>query len=361
MLIKFETASSPVRHLSFSPSASQPFTVVAACASGALIRYDLRMSGKSGSGVTDRIISHSGLVLAMDWRDNTYEDRLESDRGEGGWLITSGMDKTIKIWNFGEVSLSTKPMRTLYTSQPMQSLSWHPSKSELSCSPIPNLGLNVPASTPTSLEDHPTPFDCSPTVESSGGTEYTNEIQIWDLRREFYPKLLIRTSEAISSIIYNEDDTIYSVAKTASSFSVHDVTNDSYSMIDSYRKLSYIDPENLLSRLRSARASASWSTEGDLIFVDETRKSDATTPWSSQPPDVEYRAVDSPALRPAESFIATVNHFDPDYDHNTFSSLAYNYELDGSDLASICDTNASVSWKMMNLKLKQTITNISGS
>lgn len=225
-------ASSPVRHLSFSPSASQPFTLLAACASGTLIRYDVRYISRQNGGATDRIAGHIGSCLAMDWRDGFDCERtpinstssggsasggdgvipgvsVETAGGfrEGGWVVTGGIDQTIKIWDFSLPTLATKPMRTLYPSQPVQSVSWHPVHgSELASSPLPSLSLGARggggddnmARTPTNKTDNPLLRGGAGDGSAGGNDSWKSEISIWDTRRPYFPKLSIKTAEPTS-------------------------------------------------------------------------------------------------------------------------------------------------------------------
>lgn len=218
-------ASSPVRQLSFSPSPSQPFTLVAACASGTLIRYDVRFVARQNGGATDRVAGHIGSCLAMDWRDGFSCERTPSSAGtpgvtsetagggrEGGWVVTGGVDRTIKIWDFSLPTLSTKPVRTLYASQPVRSVAWHPTRAtELASSPMPSLGLGATGegSSGSLGEDAPvTPLaaqDPAITAAVKGdslrvksaldGNAWKNEIEVWDVRRPYFPKVAIKTEE----------------------------------------------------------------------------------------------------------------------------------------------------------------------
>lgn len=273
----------------------------------------------------------------MDWRDNLEADKRDSDRGEGGYVVTGGMDNTIKVWDFALPTLSSKPVRILSTSQPVQAVSWHPTRAtELISSPLPSLSLNVPASTPTE-EGGPN----EGMMDGGLGSSWRNEIEVWDVRKEYYPKLCIKTNEPISgqfvflysvtiadrsgddaAIIYNEDDTIWSTSKSSATFHQHDLNHDAYSTVDTY-----------------PRSAATWSVEGDLIFVEESRKPN-DIPFDEH--YSEFRPVDSPAYRP-ESSIAFVPSFDPDHEHAAFTSLANNYVLYGEDLAAVCDLNIEVS------------------
>lgn len=221
-------ASSPIRHLAFSPSASQPFTLVAACASGTMIRYDVRYVSRQNGGATDRIAGHVGACLAMDWRDGFSCERDATGSGttvgttaetagggrEGGWVVTGGVDRTVKIWDFSLPTLSTKPVRTLYTSQPVYSVAWHPTRpTELASSPMPSLGLGAESSsssvgdevpsTPISTVDSPLAAlikgDNPPSRPRTDRNAWKNEIEVWDVRRPYFPRLAIKTDEPISS------------------------------------------------------------------------------------------------------------------------------------------------------------------
>lgn len=125
------------------------------------------------------------------------------------------------------------------------------------------------------------------------------------------------------AILFNEDDTIWSASKSTATFHQHDVLHDSINLMDTF-----------------PRASASWNIEGEMSFVDDTRRTD-DIPWDSQPSSTEHRAVDVQPFRP-ESTIATVTRFDPDFDHLSFATLANNYLLRGEDLGMVCDANAEV-------------------
>lgn len=191
-------ASSPVQRIAFSPSISQPWTLLAVCTSGTMVRFDLRNlgSGKPSGAMTDRVAGHIGACLAMDWRDNYDSDG--ADRKEGGWVVTGGMDRTIKIWDFSLVTLSTRPMRTLYSSQPVQNVAWHPSRgTELASSPMPVLGAGVEDIAGGSSASLDSFKDRLATASFS-----KTEIEIWDTRRVAFPKLSIKTEDSISGALF---------------------------------------------------------------------------------------------------------------------------------------------------------------
>ncbi|GAA5823041.1 hypothetical protein JCM3770_005710 [Rhodotorula araucariae] len=341
-------ASSPVRHLSFSPSAAQPFTLVAACASGTLIRYDVRYISKQTGGATDRVAGHIGACLAMDWRDGFSCERNVTDAPgsssetagggrEGGWVVTGGVDRTIKIWDFSLATLSTKPVRTLFASQPVSAVAWHPTRAtELVSCPMQSLGLGgTGESSASSLGDDPptTPITAG---DSSGaafvkveqpsrtrfvdGNAWKNEIEVWDVRRPYFPKVAIKTEEPTAALLWNDEETVWSASKTSPTFSQHDVGADSYSLLDS------ID-----------RPASTWNVEGELAFMDDGRKLNDIPferPSRSMPP------VDSVQFRP-DAYVSTVANIDPDFSIDSFAYLANNLELTGK-FGDVCTHNAHV-------------------
>lgn len=138
----------------------------------------------------------------MDWRDALDGERMDTAGGarEGGWLVTGGLDKTIKVWDMSLTTLSTKPLRTLYTSQPVQAVAWHPTRStELSSSPLPTLTADGPEDAPPPTPTRAMPIGVS-TRDGAGapGASWKNEIEVWDVRRPALPKLGIKTEEPIS-------------------------------------------------------------------------------------------------------------------------------------------------------------------
>ncbi|ORY90154.1 hypothetical protein BCR35DRAFT_299710 [Leucosporidium creatinivorum] len=316
-------ASSPVRHLAFSPSVAQPFTLVAACGSGTLIRYDIRYTGRQGGGAIDRIAGHVGSCLAMDWRDNLDGERSDTAGGnrEGGWVATGGLDKTIKIWDFSLPTLSTKPARTLHASQPVQAIAWHPTRpTELASSPLPLLSVDG------GVDDAPPPTPTTevPLMKDVGGGAWKNEVEVWDTRRPYFPKLAIKTDEPTSALTYNDDETIWSTSKSSTTFLQHDINSDSYALLDSVE-----------------RPSAPWNLEGEMVFVEDPRHPNKNSPFRTPSParTPERGGIDSPAYRP-DSLINSVANIDPDFHPGAFTYLANSLQLVGTSFSEICDANA---------------------
>lgn len=121
----------------------------------------------------------------MDWRDNLP---CESERAGGGWVVTGGLDNTIKIWDFSLPTLSTKPSTTLFPTQPVHAVAWHPSRpTEVASAPLPSLSVRS--------DEGSSGFSETALKESS----WKHEIEVWDTRRVYFPKVAIKTEEPISS------------------------------------------------------------------------------------------------------------------------------------------------------------------
>lgn len=322
-------AASPVRQLAFSPSAAQPFTLLACCASGLLLRYDIRNNGRGQVAATDRIVGHVGSVLALSWRDNLPgETATAGGRGEGGWVVTGGMDKSIKVWDFGQPNLAAKPVRTLWASQPVQSVAWHPSRhTELASSPLPTFTHesvhddSTNSASPASLG--PTPASPADFASSRAQLDsHKNEIEVWDLTRPFFPKYSIRTDEPTAQIVYNDGETIWAGSKASSLFAQYDVAADSYALLDNV-----------------ARPAAAWGAEGELAFVEDGRHA-LDRSWSVE--QVPLAGTGVPQFRPG-NVLCSVEDPDPDCRPDEFAYLAENLVVGGQAFGAMCEANAEVS------------------
>lgn len=102
-----------------------------------------------------------------------------------------GIDKTVKVWDFSAPTLSTKPIRTLYASQPVQCVAWHPKiPTELASSPVPSFAA----------EDQPSAsgFANLAGTEIPSTASWKNEIDIWDTRTPRLPKLTVKHDEPVN-------------------------------------------------------------------------------------------------------------------------------------------------------------------
>ncbi|KAK4055079.1 SEA (Seh1-associated) complex subunit [Microbotryomycetes sp. JL201] len=273
-----------------------------------------------GGGAIDRITGHVGSCLAMDWRDSHDGERQDTAGGnrEGGWVATGGVDKTIKIWDFSLPTLSTKPVRVLHASQPVQAVAWHPTRAtEVASCALPLLSSEAAVD-----ESWPPPSEKEVSHQSN---VWKNEIDVWDSRRTRFPRLSIKTDEPLSALTYNDDDTLWSVTKQSTIFSQHDVDSDSYSLLDC------VD-----------RPAAAWSAMGDLLFAEHASGPSIKTGTDSAFVSKAADAVDAAPIR-TETFLSNVVNIDPDFQANTFSYLANNLVIGDMPFAEMCTINAEVS------------------
>ncbi|SCV67970.1 BQ2448_91 [Microbotryum intermedium] len=313
---KLKTAS-PVKHLAFSPSTSQPWTLLAACASGTLIRFDLRNVNQRTGGITDRIAGHTDACLSLDWRDGFQHERADTAGGsrDGGWVVTSGLDRTIKIWDFSGATIATKPFRTLHPAQPAATVAWHPTRpTELATSPLSLL-----------LEDGTSDGGHASVGLDRGVAGWKTEIEVWDIRRPHFPKYAIKTDEHPSAILYNDDETLWTVSKLNSTFQQHDINADSYALLDSI-----------------PRATPAWSSDGTMSFIDEARTSH-DVPFECRSAKIEdqidQQGLEAPMYR-STAYISTLQQFDPEFSSSQFAHLANNLVVGGLSFAEMCETNA---------------------
>jgi WD40 repeat protein len=249
-----------------------------------MIRFDLRNLGSSkvGGAMTDRINGHVGACQAMDWRDNYGTD---GDRKVGGWVVTAGVDRTIKIWDFSLPILSTRPVRTLYSFQPIQDVAWNPSKgTEIAATPMPSLGVKG------GLEDGNAPGSAFNLELGDQPSFWKNEVEIWDTRRPYFPKLAIKTHDPISctpcfcfcedcsrltgygrtALTYHDEETVLCSSKSSMVFRQYDTGADTYSLLESL-----------------PRPSASWTVDGEFAFASGTRATNAVA-WERQCVDLSH-------------------------------------------------------------------------
>ncbi|KZV97010.1 hypothetical protein EXIGLDRAFT_642556 [Exidia glandulosa HHB12029] len=142
-----------VRTLVLSPVESEGHLAIVALDNGTLQRWDLRSHNRPQETVR---VAHSGPVLGMDW----LPPSPTAERGHG-YLATAGMDKTVRIWDLGGSALPSTPMRTLHASYPVRRVFFRPR--------------------------HDTEVILVPATES-------DPVEIWDVRREWFPKWTLQPS-----------------------------------------------------------------------------------------------------------------------------------------------------------------------
>lgn len=249
--LTLNTHADPIRALAVHPirTAPQLFQLCSLNESGALTHWDIRSSRTHQS----RHQAHLGPGLCIDWverpsddTDTSFQSLFEADQTDSQigpssqtWLATCGMDATVKVFPFSE-SLSSKPVATLHTSAPISRVRWRaPETSELAVVPIHSQG-NLSTARPS---------------ESTAST-LANDIEIWDLRRPYVPKSVIRsglgTVSALACAPFPDSDLIWATHRDSGLLVQHDLVFDAEKPLSNFPK-----------------ACLTWSPQGELAFSTE--------------------------------------------------------------------------------------------
>lgn len=155
------------------------------------------------------------------------------------------MDGTVKVFPFMD-SLHTKPVTTLHTSSPVTTIRWRGSQQPTELAVVP-LSTN-PGATSSVVEGH-----------DAAMSRLNNELEIWDLRRPYVPKSVLRTGlGGITGVVCPHVpsnapanvDLLWAVHKDAGVLAQHDVHHDAQRPF-----------ENL------PKANLSWAPGGQMAFV----------------------------------------------------------------------------------------------
>ena len=297
------SAADSVRDVAFAPSTGQPdcYILVTVHESGVLSRWDMRKVAQP----TDRIQAHVGGGGAMCVRWNPE-----------GWIATGGMDRTVKVWNASTLSSTVRPVHTLHTARPVAKLCWRPdAPTELAITPH----LSVMASVADGDAQGP-----------ASSATVTDEVEIWDVRRESVPKYVLRSGEGAVSgawarllsadataLVFADSNRLWTTHRSSGIFMQQDIHFDTTRPLDDLPRL-----------------GVGWSSAGDLAFAASVRHAD-DLPFD----DGAYKRVSS--VYDPDQPLAHVPSADLTFDAATFAALAAAYEISGP-LEAICERNAAV-------------------
>ncbi|KAF8581844.1 hypothetical protein K439DRAFT_1392321, partial [Ramaria rubella] len=298
-----------IRALSLSPVPSNPLTVCTGLESGNVQRWDLRNRALPLERIT---LAHSSSVLSMDWQ-------LPSMKETGlGWLVTSGMDRRVKIWNLCLSSTTLLPssaldrdaillnnkmgpraLRTLHTSFPVRSVQWRPG------------------------------YDCEVAVVSNNESE-SETVEIWDVRRGWIGKWALEGAEGgITDIAFSDSHKLWAQHANGT-FAQHDLR-------EATRPLDAIP-----------RVALSFAACGALAFVANKQPAveipfDDVDPRDMrvlQEPRIRPKATSDPVFVPYQQTLAVQDIPTALFDHATFARLAHAYAFTGEDRLAVCEANA---------------------
>ncbi|GAA97622.1 uncharacterized protein L969DRAFT_17629 [Mixia osmundae IAM 14324] len=299
------TPSDPVRDVSFTPNALHTHFAIASCTeSGMIYRWDLRAQ----LSPTDKVQGHVGGAICMTWKPPDSTSSLS-----GGWLATGGIDKSVKIWDLSRPSLSSGPLRTLYTARPTHSLTWRPeSIYELAATPADGVSMSTEA------------LAYGPELDISK-TAWQPDIEVWDIRRPHLPKYQFSTGQGPSvGALFPSREAIWS-AHRSSSFVQLDIQRDAQS------------PASYLTAPAVARGPF-----GDFAL---SLRSGAPAPDAFELDEFDHaglQSVHKDSASASGQSTAFVKDLSMGFDVARFSSLATGLSLLGDSPAELAKANAKL-------------------
>ncbi|KIJ44118.1 hypothetical protein M422DRAFT_67733 [Sphaerobolus stellatus SS14] len=297
-----------VRTLALCPVPSQPYYICVGLESGNIQRWDLRSKNHNLERIA---LAHTSAILSMDWQ-------LPSMTETGlGWIVTSGMDKRVKIWDLnlsGNSTISTTSTSTAGNTVSDRDKSIFSKK----------MG-------PRAFRVLHTPFPVKkvqwrPETDTEVGIISNNEngsdtVEIWDIRRGWIGKWAL---EGIESGI-----TDFAFSGSHKIWSLH--VNGSFAQYDLRESVKPLDA--------IPRVSTSWSAWGDMAFV-ANQTPEVELPYDDIHPfndrvisdqRIHLKTKTDPIYQPQGEQTVGVMHVPPP-SMATFEALARSYILENSSI-----------------------------
>ncbi|KIM74206.1 hypothetical protein PILCRDRAFT_711720 [Piloderma croceum F 1598] len=375
-----------VRSVVFSTSLSTPLQIGVGLDNGSVYRWDLQ---KGPIRHMDRLpIAHTGPILALDWSSaaSSTKSRARDDGSVGhgddgggmgggmgvtgagvsgvgggaglssaGWIVSAGLDRTVKIWDASLSHIPHKPTYTLHPSFPVRRVLWRP---EYEC----ELAL-------VSNEDFGSGSGSGGEVSAGGGAgaspDFTDmggivgrgsdsglgslggkgkgfsgdAVEIWDVRRGWIAKWAVGGSAiegGVADIAFADSHTIWA-QHPSGTFSQLDIRQSS-------RPIDAIP-----------RTCVSWEAGGGLAFVSG-RKSPWEVPFDDVHPDhrqafevrkrgSKLKHLGDPPAIPASQNFGTFVRESSTRDFEAFVKLARGYVFQGTDRKTVCTINAETAYQ----------------
>ncbi|CAK5277372.1 unnamed protein product [Mycena citricolor] len=347
--------ASAIRAMAFSPNPSSALQVIAGFENGSLLRLDLRLGQR---GTIDRLpVAHSSSVTSMDWclRDG----EMAADTSSGlGWLVTSGLDKTVKIWDLTKVALdppasgdargSRKPSYTLHPSFPVRRVLWRPgyvcevavisnSNAEFGSGNFSELaGSNSRGTYASVLSPQSERVNrASATADRHKSTAGIGDaVEIWDARRGWIAKWSIRGSAidgGVTDIAFRDSHALWA-SHSSGMFSQLDLR-------ESIRPIDAIP-----------RSAVAWEASGSLAFAVGSRdqwevpyddlRPDYRAAMSDKRKNTLIKALGDPKYQPQHQTLANFSDLDSFTGIETITKFARAYTIEGFSRLALCEMNA---------------------
>ncbi|GJJ13186.1 hypothetical protein Clacol_007437 [Clathrus columnatus] len=244
-----------IRTVALCPVPSHPMHVCVGLESGTIQRWDLRSKAQPLERIT---LAHSCAVLSMDWQSPSMQE------GGLGWIVTSGMDRHVKVWDLTtpglngttiaekDKLLSTKkmgitgPLRTLHPSFVVRHVRWRQGSD-------------------TEVAARPSKF-----IVSNTDSDGESIVEIWDIRRGWIGKWAIQSgTEGVEGSVTGM---LVLLRKICHSNSLQDIafaSNDIVHALHTSGAFVQYDLQRSLVKPLDAvpRNAISWSAAGDMAFV----------------------------------------------------------------------------------------------
>ncbi|KAF6744343.1 hypothetical protein DFP72DRAFT_929836 [Ephemerocybe angulata] len=357
--------STSIRSVAFSPSSWQPLQAIVGLDNGSIQRWDLKMGQRGG---LDRLaVAHSAPVTTLDWCSTTGNKKgtppnPADPSGNGlGWLVSGGLDKTVKVWDLTSPTASShipsKATYILHPSFPVRRVAWRPGyECELAVVSnddmmVPNLdsphfsvpgpaqgllsrvgsGLGLDGMLRQFNSDNLSNFTKDKFTESLAETTKPHDgdtMEIWDVRREWVPK--------------------WSVSRASVDGSIADMAfHDSHSVWAQYSSGSFAQldlRESTKPIVSINRVAATWDVAGSLTFV-ANKPSRFDPPYDDTQPVCRTAEKKPPGTKLKNQAFSTFITEDAIEDLETFTILARNYQFHGSNKKEICEANAEIAFQ----------------
>ncbi|EGN95979.1 hypothetical protein SERLA73DRAFT_93871 [Serpula lacrymans var. lacrymans S7.3] len=344
-----------VRSLVFSPSLSSPLQAVVGLDNGSIYRWDLKMGQR---GQLDRLpVAHSGSILSLDWCNATSTaDTSSGSEGtpniEGGWVVSGGLDHTVKIWDLTATGANShiphKPTYTLHPAYPVRRVLWRPdypcelalvSNAELGYGSNPDLMHNI-VGTGTLTSPRMPPSELALRIGNEGKVSDSKNVvgdavEIWDVRRGWIAKWTVEASfieGAVTDIAFCDSHSMW--AQHASG------TFAQLDLRQSVKPISAVP-----------RVSLSWGISGSLAFVSD-RQTRCEVPYDDLNPEkrqlikdrkMKFKTLGDGARVPGLQSMGMYTQSSSDQNSEALSKLAREYVFEGADRQHICIMNSEVS------------------
>ncbi|KAL0577975.1 SEA (Seh1-associated) complex subunit [Marasmius crinis-equi] len=381
-----------VRGVVFSPVVFQPLQAAVGLDNGNIFRWDLKIGQR---GRLDRIpVAHTASVTALDWC-STSGTTSESTGNGYGWILSGGLDRTVKVWDLTQHGsthghIPHKPTYTLHTSFPIRHARWRPSheceiaivsnadfgvgsNADMSTPTLPVAGLPSSLQPPSSSTSRRSPnlglgLDLynserdvlppseiprtrsyaavasgnitptgSPRMTVSGSTSGAGDLaEIWDVRRGWIAKWQITGSAVdggLTDICFGADSNAVWGQHYSGMFSQMDL-RDATKPIDAV-----------------PRVAVGWEAGGGLTFV-AGRQEEGEVPYDDGIPEdranenrkTSHKALGDPSFVPVSQNVGSFQNSESLNDTAVFTKLAKEYILEGEDRREICAYNAQAAF-----------------